>query len=62
MRLSVNILHILRLEKLIEGNRFLQRMLADDGHGGWWIEDEREASMAELKRLLAVNRIKYSIK
>lgn len=61
MRLTVNILHIARLERLIEDNELFGRALKPDAHGGWYI-DATKMQLAEIERQLKKNNIKYIIK
>ena len=61
MRLTVNLLHIVKLENLIENNNFLKVILQPDAYGGWDIKASTE-QLVELERLLTKNGIKYKIK
>lgn len=61
MRLTVKISHIPRLERLIENNKFLEKVLKADAYGGWTVESTHDRELKEIKRLLCSHSINYKI-
>ena len=61
MRLSVNIFHLAKADKLISDNAFLSKYLEQDNNGGWIINTSDNEHLNEIKRLLDKNNIKYKM-
>ena len=61
MRLTINILHLAKADKLIFDNAFLSKYLEQDNNGGWFVNTDNNEHLNEIKRLLDKNNIKYKI-
>jgi len=58
MRLIIHLGSWIKFSRLYNKNEFLRVCLTEDGHGGYFIETNRN-NMRELVRILTDNCIKY---
>ncbi len=60
MKLTINLFDIPKLDKLMDENEFIRKLLTPL-NGYWFVESNSNEKIREMKRLFAAKRIRYTI-